>query len=158
MVRTPPKIYLDSSVLIAFLYEKQDHPAKFEQVQRLVAVIRQARANGVVSFYALPELYAYVQDRYPADLVSLVFRLSLLELFDIPIIIVPFLKRDVLNHLRTRFRITDPDDARHVAAALASDCDALITFDHDFGQVATVIRVHTPAEFLDTLEKHANAE
>lgn len=153
-----PTVYLDSSVLIAFLYEKQDHPEKFEQAQRIVFAIRQARVNGVVSFYALPELYAYVQDRYPADLVSLVFRLSLLELFNIPITIVPFLKRDVLNRLRTRFRITDPDDARHVAAALAMECDALITFDHDFEQVNNVIRVHTPAEFLDTLAKHSDVE
>lgn len=157
MPRKTPIVYLDSSVLIAFLYEKQDHPSQFEQAQRLVSAIRELSVSGVVSFYVLPELYSYVKEHYPPDLVSLVFRLSLVELYELPLIVVPFLNRDELNRLRTRFIIADSDDARHVAAALASQCDALITFDHDFQQATNVIRAHTPAEFLNTLEKSPDA-
>lgn len=147
-----PTIYLDSSVLIAFLYEKQDQTEKYEQSDHLFTAIRQKRVAAIVSFYALPELYDYVRDhQIPRD-ANTVFRLSLVELFDMPLWVAPYLKRDDLNRLRQQFSMGDADDVRHVAAALHHHCDAIITFDHDFQQVAALIPAFTPAEFLATLE------
>ncbi|MBM3129387.1 MAG: type II toxin-antitoxin system VapC family toxin [Chloroflexi bacterium] len=157
-VSNVPIAYLDSSVLIAFLYEKQEHPARFEQVRRLVSAIRERILIGLVSFYVLPELYGHVQANQPENEINLVFRLSLVELFGIPLTIVPFLNREDLNRLRQQFVIADSDDVRHVASALFNKCDAIITFDHDFQQVANLIPAHTPAEFLATLTKKNNVE
>jgi len=56
-----------------------------------------------------------------------------------------------------QFKVDDPDDARHVAAALSKKCDAIITFDHHFQQVANVIPVYSPDEFLARLES-SNAD
>ncbi len=144
-------VYLDSSALIAFLYEKQDQPEKFEQTRHLIATIRDNVVSAVISFYALPELHDYVKDHQPETELSLAFRVSLVELFSIPLIVAPFLDREIFNRLRQQFNIADPDDARHVAVALARNCDAIITFDRHFAQVADLIPAYTPAEFLATL-------
>ena len=53
-------IYLDSSVLIAFLYEESTRPDRFTVVARLVELIRSGRVRAMISFYALPELYGYL--------------------------------------------------------------------------------------------------
>lgn len=145
-------VYLNTSVLIAFLYEEEDQPEKHQQTQRLVSDIRTRRVSAVISFYALPELYSHVEENQPPTEINQVFRLSLVELFSLPITIVPFLERDTFSRLRQHIIIGDADDVRHVAVALDQKCDAIITFDHDFHQVANLIPAYTPAKFLTTLE------
>ncbi len=147
-----PAVYVDSSVLIAFLYEEKDQPEKFQQARRLISAIRGGLLSGVVSFYALPELYGHVRENQPANEINNVFRLSLVELFSAPIIVMPFLERAEFRNLRQQFRISDPEDVRHVAAALSSKCDAIITFDYHFRQVSNLIPVYTPEEYLAKLE------
>ena len=147
-----PLVYLDSTVLIALLYGETIEPARFEQCRRLRTAIHDGLTGAVVSFYALPELFDYVERHQPTDEVNAVFRLSLVELLSLPIIIMPFLDRGDLNQLRQQIKIADPDDARHVAAALNRKCDAIIAFDHHFAQVANIIPTYTPAEFLATLK------
>lgn len=147
-----PIVYLDSSVLIAYLYEKRDEPAKFEEAHRLVKAIRGGAVEAIVSFYALPELYDYVLHHQSEKEISPVLRLSLVELLDLPIIIAPFLDRAELNRQRQQFTISDQDDARHVAVALFRHCDAIVTFDRHFREVANLIPVYTPDEYLAALK------
>ncbi len=144
-------IYLDSSVLVAFLYEESDQPERFRQAQQLILAIRDGTIQAIVSFYALPELYGYVARHYPESEINSAFRLSLVELFSVPLIVAPFLDREVLNRLRQQFTIADADDARHIAVALSRKCDSIITFDYHFRQVADLIPVFEPDEFLATL-------
>lgn len=146
-----PTVYLDSTALIALLYGEKFEPERFEQCRRLRAAIQAGLTDAVVSFYALPELYDYVEQHQPANEVNAVFRLSLVEVFSLPIIVMPFLDRADLNQFRQQFKIADSDDARHVAAALHRKCDAIIAFDYHFTQVTNVIPAYTPAEFLATL-------
>ncbi|MCL4490163.1 MAG: type II toxin-antitoxin system VapC family toxin [Chloroflexi bacterium] len=143
-----PSGYLDSSFLIAYLYEERDDPERFRRANRLIGPIRGGSVEAVVSFYALPELYSYVNRYQPREEVGGVFRASLIQLFSLPISIVPFLDRSELNHLRQRFTISDPYDARHVAAALFKGCDAIIAFDEHFREVSSVIPAYTPDEYL----------
>ena len=145
-------LYLDSSVLVAFLYEEPDQPERFRQIQQLIMAIRDGTIQAVVSFYALPELYGYVARHYPESEINSAFRLSLVELFSVPLIVAPFLDREVLNRLRQQFTVADPDDARHVAVALSRKCDAIITFDHHFRQVADLIPVYEPDAFFAALK------
>lgn len=150
-------VYLDSSVLIAYLYEEQSQPRKYEEARSLFDAIRQGMVEGVVSFYALPELYAHVEQYQDATQVNAYFRSSLVELFSLPLVIAPFLDRSDLKNLRQQFTISDPDDVRHAATAIFKKCDAIITFDHDFQQVLNLIPVYTPAEFLATLKPPESA-
>ena len=144
-------VYLDSSVLVAFLYEAKDQPSRFQEANELVGAIRDGKLSAAVSFYALPELYSYVKHHHPENEINSVFRLSLVELFSLPLLVVPFVDRSQLNQLRQQITISDRDDARHVAAALSKKCNAMVTFDHDFQQVSNLIPAYTPAEFLATL-------
>ena len=150
-------VYLDSSVLIAYLYEESDQRERFEETRPLIGAVREGLIRAVVSFYALPELYSHVNRYQPENQVNSVFRLGMAERFNLPIIVAPFLDRGDLKSLRQQFTITDPDDARHVAAALFKKCNAIVTFDHDFQQVSNLIPAYTPAEFLATLKPPESA-
>ncbi len=149
---TVSTVYLDTTVLITFLYGKRIEPERFEQSRPLFAAMRDSSVEGVISFYALPELYDYVEHHQPADEVNAVFRLSLVELFSLPITVAPFLDRAEFDQLRKQIQIPDPVDTRHTAVALSRKCDAIITFDHHFAQISNLILVYTPAEFLATLK------
>lgn len=151
-------VYLDSTVLIAFLYEERDQPERFGETNRLMEFVRQQKVEAAISFYALPELYAFVKAHQAESDVSSTLRLGFLELFLIPLIIFPFLPRERFNDLKKQFVIVDPDDARHVASALSQNCSAIITFDHHFQQVRELIPVFTPDEYLATLENESEGE
>ena len=144
-----PLVYLDTSVLVAYFFEEDERPERFQAARRLMSALERD-LRGVVSFYALPELYAFVQENQPHHANAL-FRASMVQLFGLPIQVFPFLNRDQLNTLRQSFKISDPNDLRHVAVALATFCRAIITFDHHFQQVRDLIPVFTPDEFLATL-------
>lgn len=144
-------VYLDSSVLIAFLYEERDQPENSSAAKRFMEEVRQQKIQAAVSFYALPELYDFVESHQLESEVGSVFRLGLVELFLVPLNIFPFLSRELFNELRKRIIFVDADDARHVAMALSRQCSAIITFDNHFQQVRELIPVFTPDEYLATL-------
>ena len=95
-----PIAYLDITVLIALLYGQAIEPNRFEQCRRLRAAIQEGLIGSVVSFYTLPELYDYVEQHQPQPEVNAVFRFSLVELFSLPVIVMPFLARADWNKLR----------------------------------------------------------
>ena len=144
--------YLDTNALIAYLYEESDNREKADQAKQLFDAIVARKLSALITFYALPELYAFVVRNYPEDKRNDTFRESLVELFSAPLIVKPFVDRTELERLRRQFTITDSGDVYHVAAALHYDCSALITFDYHFRQVASLIPVYAPEEFLATLE------
>ncbi len=74
--------------------------------------------------------------------------MGLVELFSLPLTILPFLDRTELNLWRRRFTISDPTDALHTAVALAHGCDAIIAYDQHFEAVSDHIPYHTPEEYL----------
>lgn len=145
-----PLVYLDSSVLVAYFFEEDDQPWKFQAAQGLMNALVRGSVRAVVSFYALPELYAFVQENR-ADQVNALFRASMVQLFELPIQVFPFLEREQFNALRKSFSISDPNDVRHVAVALATFCDAIITFDRHFQQARDLIPVFSPDEYLAIL-------
>lgn len=149
-------IYLDSSVLIAYLYEELDQRERFLHAQRLFQRIQAGEVQAAISFYALPELYSYVVEHYPDDEVNETFRTSMVELFSVPLIVIPFLDRTELNLWRRKFEIRDPTDALHVAAALARGCEGIVAYDEHFQDVADLIPYYTPEAFLATLEQEEN--
>lgn len=145
-------IYLDSSVLVAFLYEATLRPERYAVVLRLVDAVRTGRIQAMISFYALPELYAYLSAQYSAAPFDTALRLSLIELFSIPLTIVSHLPRTEIEKWRHRISMSDSTDVPHVASALANRCNAIITFDDHFRQVSNLIPVYTPEEYLAKLE------
>ena len=145
------KAYLDSVTLIEFLYEFAEkieiHPSF-----QLFEAIRRRKLECLVSFYAFPELFGYVQRNYPPDISNTVFRESLVVLFSYPITIVPYLGRAEVNRLRRHFTIADPYDALHAACALFHGCDTIVTYDSHFDAVAEKFIIATPQEILQQLQ------
>ncbi len=146
-------IYLDTSVLIPFLYEETIRPERFASTRRLVEAIRSGRVQAVISLYALPELYAYLARQYSDSRFNTTFRLSLIELFQIPFVIAPHLSRTDLELWRRRVKISDATDLPHVASALANGCNCIITFDEHFQQSVGLIAAYDPTQFLASLEQ-----
>jgi predicted nucleic acid-binding protein len=144
-------VYLDASVLIAYLYEETAELEQARQAQPLFDAISASKVKATIAFYSLTELYGYAVTHYPETHSNEIFRLSLVDLFSIPLVIRPFVDRNQSETLRRRFTISDPTDVTHVVAALAFGCDAIITFDHHFQQVADLIPVFTPAAYLAAL-------
>lgn len=145
-------VYLDASVLIAYLYPTTADPNQVRQAQNLFDAHETARLQATVAFYSLSELYGYVYSNYPEEQCNDIFRASLAKLFNAPLTVKPFVDRTDVAQLRRRFTISDSSDVPHVVAALAFGCSAIITFDHHFNQVRDVIPVFTPDEFLATLD------
>jgi predicted nucleic acid-binding protein len=141
-------IYLDSSVLITYLYEEYDAIERFAQSRRVFQAVRAGEIEAAISFYALPELYGYVESHFPQKEVNTTFRLSLVTLFEIPLTVLPYLKRIERNLWRHRIRLRDSSDEPHVAIALARSCEAIITYDEHFQDVVDFIPAYTPEEFL----------
>ncbi len=145
-------IYLDSSVLVAFLYQATLRPERHALVARLMESVRTKRVEAMISFYALPELYAYLRTQYLDVPFNTIFRLSMIELFSLPLTIAPHLTRTEIEIWRHRISMSDSTDVPHVASALANYCSALITLDEHFRQVSNLIAVFTPDEYLATIE------
>ncbi len=145
-------VYLDASVLIAYLYPATADPIQVRQAQNLFVALETARLQATVAFYSFSELYGYVDSNSPIEQRNDIFRSSLVKLFSAPLIVKPFVDRTELAQLRRRFTIGDSTDVPHVVAALAFGCSAIITFDHHFQQVREVIPVFTPDAFLATLD------
>jgi len=141
-------IYLDSTVLITYLYEEYDAVERFAQARQLFQAIQAGETEAAISFYALPELYGYVESHFPQEEANTTFRLSLVTLFEIPLTVLPYLKRTERNLWRHRIRLRDSSDEPHVAVALAHGCETIITYDEHFQDVADLISAYTPEEFL----------
>jgi predicted nucleic acid-binding protein len=141
-------IYLDSSILITYLYEEYDAVERFAQARRMFQAIRAGETEAAISFYALPELYGYVESHFPQEEANTTFRLSLVTLFEIPLTVLPYLKRTERSLWRHRIQLRDSSDEPHAAVALAHGCEAIITYDQHFQDVAELIPAYTPEEFL----------
>lgn len=141
-------IYLDSTILITYLYEEYEAIERFAQARRMFQAILAGKAEAAISFYALPELYGYVESHFPQEEANTTFRLSLVTLFEIPLTVLPYLKRTERSLWRRRIRLRDSSDEPHVAIALARGCEAIITYDQHFQDAAELIPAYTPEEFL----------
>ena len=152
------RVYLDSSVVLVYLYGELSEAERFPATESLFAAIAGQRIEGVVSFYLLPELYGYVAEKWPADDVSEVVRLGLVQLFSLPLLVRPFLERERLNLWQHRLQLLDTSDVGHAGTALETDCDAIVTYDHHFQKLVERISAWTPEECLALLEQAESEE
>lgn len=78
------KIYLDSSVILVYLFGRYSEPERYVAVSKLFDKIRSGQYLGCISLYAFQEIYAFCQEHYQTD-VSKVFRMALLSLLEYPL-------------------------------------------------------------------------
>ena len=145
------KVYLDSSFLIAFLFEHERED--YDSIERIFSLIDRHKIEACISLYNLSEIRQYVEQNSPAEIINELFRLAIFEIVCHPIAIIGYLKRNERERLYRQFKISDRSDALHVANAMKEKCDKIISFDTHFKEVESVIDSCTPDEFLDIEKK-----
>lgn len=74
------KIYLDTSVLIVYLFGKEKEPERFKAVSNLFDRANNREFQVAISLYSFQEISEYIKDTFPLSLSTETFRLSLLLL------------------------------------------------------------------------------
>ena len=137
------KIYLDTSVILVYLFGRYTEPEKHAAVSQLFDRIGTGQLIACISLYAFQEIYRFCQEHYQAD-VSNVFRLALLRLLEHPLEITPLLARHERLIYERRFTISDASDSPHVVSAYINRCDAIVSYDSHFDEVTDFINSLTP--------------
>ena len=141
------KIYLDTSVILVYLFGQYKEPERHATVSQLFDEIRVGELFACISLYAFQEIYGFCQEHYQAD-VSNVFRLALLRLLEHPIEITPLLARSEKLIYERRFTISDASDSPHVVAAYINRCDSIVSYDSHFDEVTDFINSLTPETLI----------
>jgi len=149
------KVYLDTTVITLFLFGQQRHPERYAEVRPLFEALDAGRLQAVVSIYALQELTSFCYATFPADCAPQVTRLALHELLGHELLVVPLLTRTERIILSRRFPMRDPSDQVHVATAHREGCEAIVTYDQHYQDVADRFVCLTAGETLERLSKGA---
>jgi predicted nucleic acid-binding protein len=144
------KIYLDTSVILVYLFGQYKEPKRHADVSQIFDRIKTGQLFACISLYAFQEIYAFCQEHYQAD-VSSVFRLALLRLLENPLEIAPLLARSERLIYERRFRISDASDSPHVVSAYINHCDAIVSYDSHFDEVTDFITSLTPETLIGQL-------
>jgi predicted nucleic acid-binding protein len=142
------KIYLDTTILTVYLFGQQLHSARHVDAVALFATVDAGLVEAVVSLYALQELCSYCYNTFPPAQAPHATRLAVHELLRHPLQVVPLLTRADRILFSRRFPMSDTSDQVHTCTAYREGCTAVITYDHHYQEVATLITVLAPAEFL----------
>ncbi len=146
------KIYLDTSILIVFLFGEEKEPDKFLSVSDLFSHINMGDLEAVISLYSFQEIHEYIKETFPNPLVKDTFRLSLLLLLINRIEILSLIPREISIYYKQRFFIRDRSDRPHVISALYNKSEAIIAYDDHFNDVNDLITYFTPEDFLKDIE------
>ncbi|MBN1887436.1 MAG: type II toxin-antitoxin system VapC family toxin [Thermoflexales bacterium] len=142
------KIYLDTSVLVVFLYGEIEEPERFRSTRALFNRIEAGEIEAVISFYAMQEIYGYIVRKSPPEDVDVAFRTGMLALFSLPLVVVPYLDRTRLEAWRRKTSARDVTDIPHLAVAMERRCDVMAAYDETFRQAVEGLAYHTPEELV----------
>jgi predicted nucleic acid-binding protein len=141
------RLYLDTSVLTVYLFGRDKEPNRYSHTVRLFDEIDAGQADGLISLYALQEIFAFCQDNFSEEDIEEITDLAFRHLFQNRLRVCGMLTRQqkVLN--ARRFLIEDPSDLPHAIVAYLQKCDALVTYDRHFDSIADRLTVVDPQEW-----------
>lgn len=146
-----PPIYVDTSVVVVWLFGQKSEPARYSATQRVFDLIAASTVEGLISLYTLQEVYAFCEDNLPPMERRRAAKLALRMLLLTELEIAPLLARtERLLHQR-RFPISDSSDQPHAIVAYLNGCQAIITYDTHFAEISDVMEVYTPEAFIASL-------
>lgn len=141
------RLYLDSTILITFVFGSKLEPDKFDCVSRL---FNYENIDLVTSLYALIELYNYPIFNFEMDeqekrlLAKSVIISALLTETEI----VPMPPRAIRSYYNNTFKMSDKSDIPHAILAYIEGCDYIVTYDRHFRDIGDKIRCITPEGVL----------
>ncbi len=146
------KVYLDTTVLIAFLFgELSDVEVERQKSSaELFGLINNTETTAFISLYALQELVVFAYANYPPPNAATVLRLAMLTLFKNKVTLLPLLDRIEVLKYRRRLAMHDRSDQPHAALAIKNECDYILTYDAHFARVSAVTALR-PEEFVKSV-------
>ena len=142
------KVYLDTTTVILFIFGQQRHPDRYVEIAALFDALDTGRLQAVVSIYALQELCAFCYGNFPVEQAPRVTRLAFYELLGHELLLAPLLSRMDRIILSRRFPLKDTSDQAHVATAFHNGCQAIITYDQHYQDIADRFSCLTAGEAL----------
>ena len=151
--RAVMKVYLDTTVITLLMFGARTNPDRHGEVVDFFAALDAGRMRAFVSIYALQELCAFCYDNFPAEDAPHVACLAFHELLGHELMLVPLLSRADRIVLNRRFPMRDTSDQAHAATAYRAGCEAIITYDQHYQDIADRFTCLTAAELLNKLAK-----
>ncbi len=145
------KVYLDTTAIILFLFGQQRHPDRYAELAALFDALDAGRLQAVVSIYALQELCTFCYGNFPVEQAPRVTRLAFYELLGHELLLAPLLSRVDRIILSRRFPLKDTSDQAHIATAYHNGCQAIITYDQHYQDIANRFPCLTAGEALAKL-------
>lgn len=145
------KVYLDTTVVTLLLFGVQTDPIRHQEVTDFFVELDKGSLQAVVSIYALQELCAFCYGNFPAEDAPHVARLAFHELLGHELMLLPLLSRENRIVLNRRFPMRDTSDQAHAATAYHGGCEAIVTYDRHYQDIADRIPCLTAAEVLSRL-------
>jgi predicted nucleic acid-binding protein len=142
------KVYLDTTVITLLLFGAQTDPGRHREVTAFFVELDKGGVQAVVSIYALQELCAFCYGNFSAEDAPHVARLAFHELLGHELMLVPLLSRADRIVLNRRFPMRDTSDQAHAATAFHVGCEAIVTYDRHYQDIADRIPCFTAAEAL----------
>lgn len=150
------RVYLETSVVIVWLFGAEREPERHAATQALFRLINDGRIDGVVSLYTVQEVYTFCEENFPQEEARTAAKLALRRLLATEVELAPLLDRATRIVESRRFAgLSDPSDQPHAIAAFVEHCERMITYDHHFQAIRPVLPVFTPEELLQELQERA---
>ena len=124
------RLYVDSAPLIYFV---EEHPAYLEKMREIVRIIDQTSLVAYSSVLTLTEVMVMPLKQRNPRLVQ-AYREILLASDDYELVVVSPEIADKAADIRARYGLGTPDSL-HVASAVTTGCDAMLTNDRDMKRI-----------------------
>ena len=138
------RVYLDSTILITFVFGADKEADKFRDVERL---FNSDKLKLVTSVYALIELYNFPIFNFKHNK-RFIAKYGLLKVLLTSIEVAPLLTRETKIVHSREFDMKDKSDIPHAISAYVERCDNIVTFDSHF-KTLNKIKSTAPAELLE---------
>lgn len=141
-------IYLETTVLIAYTLTKLLEAERYAHTAALMTRINQGQMTAVTSFYALHEVFIFALKNAPDPATGQeVGKQALLEILQTRVGLLPMITREErIVHTRLFAQLQDPSDVAHAISAYLSGCQILISYDHHFRDLPSLLMWKKPEE------------
>ena len=145
------RLYLDSTILITFVFGAKLEPERFNDVSIL---FRSKKVELVTSLYALIELYNYPIFNFEMEGKDkrLFAKSAILRVLLTEIEIAPMLPRQLRSYYSGIFKMDDSSDVPHAISAYVEKCTYIVTYDRHFKNIEDKIGCRTPKNVLKEVE------
>ena len=145
------RLYIDSTILITFVFGAKLEPGRFNDVSIL---FRSKRVELVTSLYALIELYNYPIFNFEMEEKDkrLFAKSAILRVLLTEVEIAPMLPRELRSYYGGIFKMDDSSDVPHAISAYVEKCIYIVTYDRHFKIIEDKIGCRTPKNVLNEIE------